>query len=303
MRYYRLSGLTIATELEFPGGIPLPPDAGNADIVARLGTLPPALETPTRRGPFWSLDGRDFLLVLPGIGRFLARDGRELVMQPDEGVTEADALPFLLGTAFGALMYQRGTTLLHASAIVRNDRAFAFAGRSGIGKSTLAAALGQSGGVFASDDILALAGDEDGPVHIRPDGRRLKLFLPSIATLELADRQGPPVRPCIEKYYVEPGATVEGEPLLDAVYMLTEASPVRPAAITRLGPVDAAQALMQHTYRRRLAQATLGEASYARQIGALVRRVPVYLLSRPRGLDLLGITLEMLDTHWRGQGG
>jgi hypothetical protein len=299
LRHYRLSGLTIATDLEFPGGIPVP--GGGHDAVARLDTLPAELENPTGQDLFWSVDERNFLFALPDIGRFMARDGRELLMQPAEGMTAANALPFLLGTTFAALMYQRGATLLHASAVVRDGGAFAFAGHSGIGKSTLAAALGQLGGAFACDDILALTVDGTGPVRVHPDGRRLKLYASSIAALDLGDRQGLAVRSGLKKYYVEPGAAVAGEPRLEAVYVLVETIPMRPAGITRLGPVDTAQALMLYTYRHRLAQAVLGQARYARQLADLVRRVPVYLLVRPRGLDRLGETLEMLKDHWSCQ--
>ena len=150
MRYYRLSGLTVATELDFPGGIPV--SAAAPDVTAGLAELPPCLATPCRKSVFWSLDERSFLFDLPDIGRFMARDGRELLMQPAEGMATADALPFLLGTTFGALLYQRGTPLLHASAVVRGGCAYAFGGRSGIGKSTLAAALGRDGTAFASMD-------------------------------------------------------------------------------------------------------------------------------------------------------
>jgi len=49
-----------------------------------------------------------------------------------------------------------GVPVLHASAVAFGDRAVAFLGRSGVGKSTLCAELAQAGCGFVADDGLAL---------------------------------------------------------------------------------------------------------------------------------------------------
>jgi len=60
---------------------------------------------------------------------------------------------YLLGSAWGALCYQRDLLVLHASAVRVDGRAVAFCGRPGMGKSTLAAWLAESGHALVSDDL------------------------------------------------------------------------------------------------------------------------------------------------------
>lgn len=107
--FYRISGLRVQSDFELPGS--LPADASAADVVVRKCDVPERLEAPTGVGPDWQMDDSRFLLSLPGIGRFLAADGRLLEMQPEGDAR--DAVPFLLGTALGALLLQRGNLVLH----------------------------------------------------------------------------------------------------------------------------------------------------------------------------------------------
>jgi hypothetical protein len=68
-----------------------------------------------------------------------------------------DLLPILLaGTVSAFLLALRGQTVLHASAVAREDAALAFVGQSGRGKSTLAALLCLHGAALVTDDVLVV---------------------------------------------------------------------------------------------------------------------------------------------------
>lgn len=60
------------------------------------------------------------------------------------------------GLADALVGHLRGETSLHASAVARDGRALAFLGRSGDGKSTLAAHLCQHGFDLVADDVLRI---------------------------------------------------------------------------------------------------------------------------------------------------
>lgn len=299
---YRMSGLTVASEVPLPGAIPLAEtDAAPVDATLRLGDAPERLDDPLQQGAEWSIDDRRFLLSLPDIGRFMAADGRELIASPAPGVTAQDALPFVIGTTFAALLYQRGAWLLHGSAVIHRGRAFVFCGDSGVGKSTLAAALCRAGCGFAVDDICAVDHPAGGEPIIRPDGRMLRLFSDSIRHAGLDDAVGPPVRQCIDKFHVTPppaaAETPDAVPLA-AIYLLNDATPVRPPGIEKLAPVTAAQALLRHSYRRRLALAYSGQGRPAARTAALLSHVGIYRLIRPRDFSRIGETVARLQTHW-----
>src|SRR6202011_5530874 len=138
---YAVFGMSIASEAPLPelpslGLTPAP------DVSICFETLPspPA----SAAGPLHCV-GEDTYLKAKDVGRFRIRRGREIAIDPLPGVSERDIRLFLLGPVLGLLCHQRGLLPLHASAIVADGRAVAFAGPSGIGKSTLAACFQDRG--------------------------------------------------------------------------------------------------------------------------------------------------------------
>ena len=300
MPLYRISGLTVAAEMELPGVVALSGPPAPEDVEIRNRPVPDELPGVATRGPIWEMDRRRFLLRLPGIGRFLADSGRTLDVEPEHGTHAADSMPFVLGTAFGALLHQRGKFVLHASAVAVDGKAYAFCGRSGIGKSTLAAALCRAGCRFISDDMSAIDLDEFGEPVLWPDGRRLKLFDDSVSLCNLGDSRREAVRSRIGKHYVEPpSTTVDGPVPLGAVYILHEPAVASPSAIERLSRLDAAQMLLLQTYRRRMVLAMGGAATQVRITGSILRSVPVFQLTRPGDTDGLASAIDQLQAHWR----
>jgi hypothetical protein len=64
------------------------------------------------------------------------------------------------GTIVAFLLALRGQCVLHGSAVEMGGRALAFIGRSGQGKSTMAAIFSASGAALVTDDVLPLEFDE-----------------------------------------------------------------------------------------------------------------------------------------------
>jgi hypothetical protein len=305
MPWYRISGLTVAAELPLPGAIALDAAPAEAEVRIVLRPVPENLAAPVAQGPGWQLDERRFLLALPSGARFLACDGTTLELDLPPGSDPADALPFALGTGLAALLYQRGTLVLHAATVERNGTAIALCASSGTGKSSLAAALCQQGCRLVSDDVAAVAIDPAGRPLVQPDGRCLKLCDRTIDRFGLAPYRREPVRPGIAKHYVAlpqtvPASVTTGVPLR-AIYVLLDHKPPHSAGIERQSPLVAAQILLNQSYRRRLALALAHRAAGLPAVtAAVVAQVPVFRLTRPRALDLLADTAAGLLDHWRG---
>jgi hypothetical protein len=108
--------------------------------------------------------------------------GRQVVVALAEQVDLAEALELLLGSVFSCVFMQRGVTCLHASVVAFGDRAFAFVGPRGAGKSTLALALVQRGARLVSDDVAVLT-ERDGVVAVAAGRARLRIGEDSADTL------------------------------------------------------------------------------------------------------------------------
>lgn len=143
--FYRVFGLTIASELALPEAAALDPRqlSGEADVHIRLGSVPTALPGGTKLASWLEFHDTTCLLSFEKIGRFLVESGRQITVEKDESASFDDLRGFLFGSGFGALAHQRGLIPLHVSALAAPGGAIAFTGESGAGKSTLAALLNQ----------------------------------------------------------------------------------------------------------------------------------------------------------------
>ena len=297
VQFYRVSGLSVASEIALPGLI-----AGTAErapqVTIRRGPVPENLPQPSASGPTWQVAGKQFLLRIPDIARFLLNDGREIVFAPESDESAADIPIFLLGTVFGILLHQREQIVLHASAVRVNGRAVLFCGASGAGKSTLAAALAQRGYPLVTDDFCTLTIDGSGAPMVYPDGRQLKLWAQAIDRLDLAQQRGERVRKSLEKFYVEPGEVFTDPLALGAVYALREARPPHAAGIEKPNVVDAALLLRRNAYRPLLVRRLGQRENYFHAATAIANVAGIFYLTRALDFAKMPEVVAWLEQHW-----
>ncbi|WP_428245398.1 hypothetical protein [Ferrovibrio sp.] len=267
----------------------------------RLEAIPDNPGVPDYLGPTWRLVGRRFYLEIPGLLRLMAHDGREIVAEPLGTATEADIAPFILSTGFAAILHQRQQLVLHAATVAWRGRTIALCGRTGAGKSTLAAALCRDGADFVGDDIATIRTDTaTGAPMVWPDGRQHRLWADAIDHLSLGERQGLPIRSNMRKFHVAPSMLAElgreALPLAGVVLLQTRERtvPPGPPGIKRLPLVDAAPLLRREIYRSFLARQMGHDPLLFAQIAALLDRVPVFTLERSLGLEYLDASAALV---------
>jgi energy-coupling factor transporter ATP-binding protein EcfA2 len=205
---------------------------------------------------------------------------------------------------FGILLHQRGLAVLQASSVKVNGRAVLFLGHSGAGKSTLATALAKQGYPLVTDDFCVVGADATGRPQVHPDARLPKLWAQAIHRLDLADRQGPPVRRRLSKFYVDPPlASASATPLpCGPVYVLREARAPYPPGIARPNIVDAALLLRQNAYRARLIKQMGQGELYFRLAAAVSNAGGVFQLTRELDFEILPDVIADLERHWAAIG-
>ena len=161
--HYTCYGLTIQSQLPLPEllhAVSSVPEIAPAEVDIRIGPVAPeGLPGGTRLGPFLWVTVSSLWLQVPKVARFLVSEGREIVIDPEPGI-DADSLRvFLLGSALGALLFQRGLLVLHGNAIRIGEQCMVCVGHSGAGKSTLAAGFLRRGHEILADDVVPVATD------------------------------------------------------------------------------------------------------------------------------------------------
>lgn len=293
--------MNVAAGLDLPGAVSLPGFDQPVDAVVERGEVPHTLSDATRSGQTWQVAKTRLLLNVPGVARFLISEGNRVAFEPVPGRADEELSIFVMGSAMGALLHQRGSFVLHASAVVVNGKATLFCGRSGAGKSSLVAALSRAGHAFLTDDVSVVQ-FEDGQPSVIPDGRRLKLWSDTIDRLTLHEFRRSAVRSNIDKYWVSPpfSASHNRYPVNCAYFLQDAVQPERPG-IYPLDARSALKALRANAYRPRLVSALNQEAEWFRACGAMARKINAYWFKRQLASDSLHESMAKLEAHWRGQ--
>jgi hypothetical protein len=181
---YALGGIALASEIPLPE---LEKSAEEADsrrrATIRLGHVPARIEGAVELDPDCFATPSQFLLRIPGIGRYLVSGGSEIVVEPEANAPPLDLRAYLLSAAFIVLCQQRGLLPLHASAVSSGGEAVAFLAPSGQGKSSVAAHLARRGLRVLSDDICLVNADEPPRPMAIPAAPWLKLWRHSLQEL------------------------------------------------------------------------------------------------------------------------
>lgn len=293
-RDYSVFGLRIRSTMELP------------ELFAAAGDGPPdvwidqeGLHAPPSEPGLVATD-QGLLLTVAEVGRFLISDGRTIRVEPEAGVDPRNVRLFLLGSAFGALLHQRGLLPLHANAVEVDGRAFAFMGHSGAGKSTLAAWFHDQGHRVLADDVCVIRFGESREPLACPGLPRLRLWLDVI---ELTGRESAGLDRSyvgssaqLDKFDVpvERMSMIHADVPIAGLYLLGKGEEL---SITSLSGVDAAEAIFENTYRGAFIAAASTHRNHWQSAIALARSAPVFKVERSMDLGRFDAECRALRRH------
>lgn len=290
---YSIFGLTVRSDVALRD-LPAAAEGAAPDVDIRRGTIAEAENRPGYRET-----EAGTLLTVPGVGRYRIAGGREIVVECAEGGSERNLRLYLLGSAFGALLHQRGLLPLHANAIEIGGRAFAFSGHSGAGKSTMASWFHDRGHRILTDDVCVVAMGPQGRPLAYPGLPRLRLWREAVeASGRSAEEYGRSFDG-LDKYDVPTRIEEQRDPLeLGGVYLLRKAEEGAEAGrIERITGARAVETLISNTYRGGYLKTIGRTGEHFQACLALVRAVPVFRVERLWGFDRLEAQARMLEAH------
>jgi hypothetical protein len=299
MKRYWGFGLKIASEIEFPEL--LPADFADADVTISIAGVPEKIEGQTViNKAFSSATSEEYLLTVKNICKYYAGFGNTIIAEPSPGIDEHSIRLFLLGTVIAAILYQRGSIPLHASAIIKNDRLVLFAGNSGAGKSTLLASLAAKGYDVFTDDICVLHHNNGAnEVYGTASYPMIKLWEDAIRHLGNDKfNKDFKIRPSLPKYGQFFYDTFNTQALpVDKVFILAPKSNIDTISIHKLVAVQAFKEIGNQAYRHRLMSGTKLRSSFFLLGTHIANEVPLFKVYRPfsgTGITLLSDEVEKL---------
>jgi hypothetical protein len=297
--FYQVSGLNLESEIPLPDLIKT---ESAADVKIRYGEITDSrLKNSLENARFFERPGCQIrvsagkmLIEWEKVGKFLIRDGGEVIVEPERNALEEDLQPFLTGPVLSVLLHQRGSLVLHASAVVINRAAVVFLGAKGYGKSTLAAHLQVRGHQLLSDDIVPVSFTGNRAQTV-PGYPRIKLFEDSITAIGANSANLPLIHRFVEKRSFQCAENFSTEPIfLRGVYVLAENEQV---FLEPLRLSDAFIEVTKNTYLNRYLEALNCLPEHFRQCQKLIQGVPVFKLYRPHNFELMDQVCSTLENH------
>lgn len=276
---------------------PLPecPEAAQeaiADICFRRGEVPAQGIDPSSDDTWEQSFAGDFWLNVEEVARFWVRQGKEIIIEPYPEADETSVRVYLLGSAIGALLFQRGLLLIHGNAIEVNGGCLVCVGDSGAGKSTLAAAFLQAGHRLLADDVVPV----DAQGLATPGFPRIKLWGETARQFGIETSGLRRIMPDMDKYNVPLGSAFCATPLpVKWIYVLEPSDEddflCEPFdGMARFGP------LHENTYRVHFLEHMALKPQHLKQVADLAGKIHMAKIRRPKqGFRLPELVTFILD--------
>lgn len=298
MHRYKAFGLSIHSDIELSG---FAPGDRSPDITIQKGNLRVRKSTPgTRYGEVVSghikEDAWDLDLL------FHIRDGEVVTYDTLKPISDDLLRSFVQGALLAAVLRQRHLLVLHGSAVSDGERAVAFLGNSGWGKSTLAEYFCQRGYELITDDVMVvIPGTETEPARVPPGVKQVRLRPNSAARLVKNYEDLPLVTEISPKRLrVLKGEDVRSIPLSKLYVLQRKTSDAN--RITPLDPHQVPLHFVAHTHSTNWITEPDYVSEHLRQCAQLAKYTPVGLLERILSLDALPDIFDLVEADIKALG-
>lgn len=291
---YQHSGLAVESHLELPEWAAFASEFAepDAEIVIDDGPSP---DCP--RDGSTVVDGAIARFAIAGIGEWEIEGGQTVRLYPRITTNPRELRLFTLGSAWGALGYQRGLAMWHGSAVSRQGRALLICGDAGAGKSTMAGGMLARGARLIADD-LSRVDCRQGSAMIFPSSARIKLWRAAIDQFGWNDRMLQQDYFRDDKFHCSVPCHAAGmEPVhLSGIVVLEDSDDM---ALERLTGSEAlAQVMRGTTYRPEMLQAMNRWSQQGTLAAQIVAKTPVWRLRRPKDYRELDKACAATEALW-----
>lgn len=287
--YYKAFGLHIESEMDFPQLYAAEPNDA-IDIAIVFGKI----DAPNPENWIERVAENKVLINIPGVVRCAVENGHSISFEPAENVPLQNVRVYLQAIVMVVLLYQKAITPFHACGIVHDNKAYIFAGDSGIGKSTLAGAFFKRGFRIICDDLCIVRKNAENICCVYPGYPFIKLWQESLTKLAIPFDNLDRVYSTDEKYYVPLGKAWSSEPVpLGSINFLTTHEK-NEISIQPLKTLDKLVALRKNLFRPYLVN-MLGLNNPIFDISTnIIQQVPLHLIERPQNGFMLDELVEMI---------
>jgi energy-coupling factor transporter ATP-binding protein EcfA2 len=287
--FYLAHGIQIESVIPLPQLIPTKP--ASADVSIHFAERDAFPDTHGKKHGFVTVAADYAYFHSEIIGDFAVVDGKHIHICPVPTVETTVLNTLIVTTLLNMLLFQRNNLLLHGSSVLINGKAVAFLGKSGWGKSTLAATLSLLGYPIITDDMIKVDFSPNYEVLVEASFPYIKLWPNSVTALDKDLANTDRIYSLEEKRLLPTERTVTQTQIpLKYIYVLTTGPENR---IEAQSIQQSFSLVFAHTYPSAfftstqidLLSITGKQQSHLRNLAKLIENVSVYRLTRPWNLN------------------
>lgn len=293
---YVFGGITLSSQILLPELSGLAQECAAPDPVSiRVGEVGAPWPGAVELDPDCFATAEKYLLRIPGLAAYEVTNGTVIVVHPAVGADMLDVRAYLLGTVFMVLCQQRGLLPLHGSAVSVAGGVAAFLGRSGQGKSSLAAHLAERGLPVIADDVCLIDPAAEGEVMVTPVAPWLKLWRSSLHTLGRDEIGLERVFSAEDKFRLPLTSAADPQPIRALIFLDSEDKATKVTVMEEISRPEAIPLLMNLTHQAYVLEATGQRQQSFLRCGRVLSQAKAYRLRRPWGLEHLQATVDAVQ--------
>jgi len=250
-----------------------------------------ALELPVYKNDKLKL----FCLNRTNLGFIAIWNNERFEYLPPAGTSEAQLRVHILGTVSMLIATTLGYVSFHAACVVINQKAVMFCGKSGIGKSSLAAYFFLRGYTVLADDVTNVKISPEGKVIAYPSVPRIKL---SDLALKLIGKtnDGLDVIPSLNlKYSLPIKAATEGYPIAAVVFPFFKDGG---NSLIQLSGLSKKAELDKHVYRKKVAGIVMEAKIKNTIVFNMLSTAAMYTFSRPQQEEYMQESFKFIENEF-----
>jgi hypothetical protein len=297
-KYYDLFGLTLESAETIPGLVASEKASGENVIRIEFGPVPRHINDAEFEDGAVQANGSEYLFTYPGLLRLFVEQDRRIVVERLEDCEAVRLWTVVLGIGASIIGFRRGYIPIHASSVSIGKECVAFAGQTGAGKSTIAAALVKRGFELFADDLCLVQWDRAARPIVGRGVPELRLWDDAVAALDWTDIAPFAVLPDVKKSVFRRAPPRQRFAGLRRIYTLEFSGENGAPGIYRLDGVDAMQALIG-CLRLRLGLLPIGAARRTfERLAAIGDKVEMFRFVRPLDHRQSNDWLDRLIEHF-----
>lgn len=293
--FYQVFGLNIASDMYLPELIKWKcEDEHKCDVNIYLDIVPSEISETISDNEYFKISEQELLFNVEGIGKYYVTNGNTIIVQTEEQANNNSVKLYILGSALGVILIQRGIIPIHGSAVVINGKCIIFTGVSGAGKSTISSALREMGHVFLADDISAVTFNDEGIPVVQPAYPQQKLWSDSLATMGLDTDGLSKVYDNEDKYAIQVHKGFSHLPVpLSAIFELGLDESNCVEIIETFG-IDKLNSLLRNIYRVEYLRMVGIKSDYLKKCLKVAKDTEFFKLLRPRDVFSLDDQIRLV---------